>query len=92
MPLRLGFLVGLLLAATGGCSIGARERAGDYPERERDLGRYLGRAVRKTQSNSLKIPDPNLPTTYPHSYQLPHKIERAPHSPGCSADRRGRRQ
>ena len=29
MPLRLGFLVGLLLATTGGCSIGAPGRAGD---------------------------------------------------------------
>jgi hypothetical protein len=28
-------------------------------------------AERMTQSDSLKIPDPNLPTTYPHSYQLP---------------------
>jgi len=28
-------------------------------------------AVRMTQSDSLKVSDPNLPTTLPHSYQLP---------------------
>jgi hypothetical protein len=28
-------------------------------------------AVWMTESDSLKVPDPNLSTTYPHSYQLP---------------------
>jgi hypothetical protein len=66
--LRLGF-VALLLAAAAGCSIGAPERASDIQNLHAisdDIS-----AVRMTQSDSLKIPDPNLPTTLPHNYQLP---------------------
>lgn len=66
--LRLGFVIALTLAAAG-CSIGAPERAGDIQNLHAisdDIS-----AVRMTQSDSLKIPDPNLPTTLPHSYQLP---------------------
>lgn len=66
--LRLGF-VALMLAAAAGCSIGAPERASDIQNLHAisdDIS-----AVRMTQSDSLKIPDPNLPTTLPHNYQLP---------------------
>ena len=70
MPfLRLGFVVALMLATAVGCSIGAPERASDIQNVNAipdDIS-----AVRMTQSDSLKIPDPNLPTTYPHTYQLP---------------------
>lgn len=68
VPLRLGFVV-LMLAAAAGCSIGAPERASDIQNLHAisdDIS-----AVRMTQSDSLKIPDPNLPTTLPHNYQLP---------------------
>lgn len=68
VPLRLGF-VALMLAAAAGCSIGAPERASDIQNLHAisdDIS-----AVRMTQSDSLKIPDPNLPTTLPHNYQLP---------------------
>jgi hypothetical protein len=68
--LRLGFLVGFtLVVTTGGCSIGAPGRAGDI-QNVNGISDDIS-AERMTQSDSLKIPDPNLPTTYPHSYQLP---------------------
>jgi hypothetical protein len=66
--LRLGFLVALTLAAAG-CSIGAPERASDI-QNVNGISDDIS-AERMTQSDSLKIQDPNLPTTYPHSYQLP---------------------
>jgi hypothetical protein len=66
--LRLGFLVALTLAAAG-CIIGAPERASDI-QNVHGISDDIS-AERMTQSDSLKIPDPNLPTTYPHSYQLP---------------------
>jgi hypothetical protein len=66
--LRLGSLVALTLAIAG-CSIGAPERASDI-QNVNGIADDIS-AERMTQSDSLKIPDPNLPTTYPHSYQLP---------------------
>jgi hypothetical protein len=67
--LRLGFLVALTLATAAGCSVGAPERASDI-QNVNGISDDIS-AERMTQSDSLKIPDPNLPTTYPHSYQLP---------------------
>ena len=66
--LRLGFFVALTFAAAG-CSIGAPERASDI-QNVHGISDDIS-AERMTQSDSLKIQDPNLPTTYPHSYQLP---------------------
>ena len=68
-PFRLGCVVALVLGTAAGCSVGA-------PDRARNIQNLNGiaddiSAVRMTQSDSLKIPDPNLLTTYPHSYQLP---------------------
>lgn len=68
-PLRLGLVVALTLATAAACSIGAPERASDI-QNLNGISDDIS-AVRMTQSDSLKIPDPNLPTTYPHSYQLP---------------------
>ena len=67
--LRLGFLVGLMLITAEACSVGAPGRAGDI-QNVNGISDDIS-AARMTQSDSLKIPDPNLPTTYPHSYQLP---------------------
>jgi hypothetical protein len=67
--LRLGFVVALTLATAAGCSIGAPERDGDI-QNVNGISDDIS-AVRMTQSDSLKIPDPNLPTTLPHTYQLP---------------------
>lgn len=67
--LRLGFVVGLTLATVAGCSIGAPERASDI-QNLHGISDDIS-AVRMTQSDSLKIPDPNLPTTLPKTYQLP---------------------
>ena len=67
--LRLGCVIGLTLVTAAGCSIGAPERASNIQNLNAipdDIS-----AVGMTQSDSLKIPDPNLPTTLPHSYQLP---------------------
>jgi hypothetical protein len=67
--LHLGVVLTLTLATVSGCSIGAPERAGDIQNLNAvsdDIS-----AVTMTESDSLKIPDPNLETTYPHSYQLP---------------------
>lgn len=66
--LRFGFIAALSLAAVG-CGIGAPERASDI-QNLNGISDDIS-AVRMTQSDSLKIPDPNLPTTYPHHYQLP---------------------
>jgi len=68
-PLRLGFVVALTLAAAVGCSIGAPDRASDI-QNVNGIADDIS-AVRMTQSDSLKVSDPNLPTTLPHSYQLP---------------------
>jgi len=67
--LRLGFVVALTLAMAAGCSIGAPERASDIQNLQ-GISDDIS-AVRMTQSDSLKIPDPNLSTTLPHTYQLP---------------------
>lgn len=66
--LQMGAVMTLVLVAAG-CSIGAPERASDI-QNLNGISDDIS-AVRMTQSDSLKIPDPNLPTTYPHSYQLP---------------------
>ena len=62
-------IVLLSLAAAAGCAVGAPERA-DVIQNPNGITDDIS-AVRMTQSDSLKIPDPNLPTTYPHNYQLP---------------------
>lgn len=67
--LRLGFVVAVSLAAAMGCSVGAPDRASDV-QNVNGISDDIS-AVRMTQSDSLRIPDPNLPTTLPHSYQLP---------------------
>jgi hypothetical protein len=66
---RLGFVVGVTLAAAVGCSVGAPDRASDI-QNVNAISDDIS-AVGMTQSDSLKIPDPNLATTFPHSYQLP---------------------
>jgi len=66
--LRLGSML-LAVAAVAGCAVGAPERAGDI-QNLNGISDDIS-AVRMTQSDSLKIPDPNLRTTYPHNYQLP---------------------
>jgi hypothetical protein len=67
--MRFGAVAALTLATAAGCSIGAPERASDI-QNLHGISDDIS-AVRMTQSDSLKIPDPNLPTTLPHSYQLP---------------------
>jgi hypothetical protein len=67
--LRLGFVVALTLATAAGCSVGAPERASDI-QNPNAISDDIS-AVRMTQPDSQKISDPNLPTTYPRSYQLP---------------------
>ncbi|MGH7048530.1 MAG: hypothetical protein ACREE2_19310 [Stellaceae bacterium] len=69
MLLRLGAVVAFSLVVLSGCSIGAPDRASDI-QNLNGISDDIS-AVRMTQSDSLKIPDPNLPTTYPHTYQLP---------------------
>ncbi|HTV45594.1 MAG TPA: hypothetical protein VMF05_09785 [Stellaceae bacterium] len=69
MPLRLGVVIAFSLTILSGCSIGAPDRASNI-QNLNGISDDIS-AVRMTQSDSLKIPDPNLPTTYPHSYQLP---------------------
>jgi hypothetical protein len=67
--MHFGAVAALTLAMAAGCSIGAPERASDIQNLQAvqdDIS-----AVRMTQSDSLKVSDPNLPTTLPHSYQLP---------------------
>jgi hypothetical protein len=71
LPALLRFGVVLLsLAAVAGCAVGAPQRASDI-QNPNGISDDIS-AVRMTQSDSLKIPDPNLPTTYPKNYQLPH--------------------
>ena len=70
VPVRLAFVVALALATAAGCNVGAPERAGNV-QNVNGISDDIS-AMRMTQSDSLKIPDPNLPTTLPHSYQLPH--------------------
>lgn len=67
--LRL-FVIAMTLVAAG-CVIGAPERASEI-QNLNGISDDIS-AVRMTQSDSLKIPDPNLSTTYPHSYQLPQE-------------------
>jgi hypothetical protein len=67
--LRIGFVVALTLATAAGCSIGAPDRASDI-QNVNGISDDIS-AVKMTQSDSAKISDPNLPTTLPHSYQLP---------------------
>ena len=67
--LRLGLVVALTLAAAAGCSIGAPDRASDI-QNVNGISDDIS-AVRMTQSDSLKVSDPNLSTTLPHTYQLP---------------------
>lgn len=69
MPLRVGFFVAFTLAAVSGCSIGAPERASSI-QNLNGISDDIS-AVTMTESDSQKIPDPNLPTTYPRTYQLP---------------------
>lgn len=69
VPLRLGLVVALTLATAVGCSIGAPERASDI-QNLHGISDDIS-AVRMTQSDSLKVEDPNLATTLPHNYQLP---------------------
>lgn len=66
---RLGFVVAVTVAAAAGCSVGGPERASDI-QNPNGISDDIS-AVRMTQSDSLKVSDPNLPTTLPHSYQLP---------------------
>jgi hypothetical protein len=68
--LCLAAIAALTLAAGAGCAIGGPERAGNV-QNVNGISDDIS-AVRMTQSDSLKIPDPNLPTTLPRSYQLPH--------------------
>jgi hypothetical protein len=67
-PLLCLAFLGMTLAAAG-CAVGAPERASSI-QNPNGISDDIS-AMRMTQSDSLKIPDPNLPTTYPHSYQLP---------------------
>lgn len=69
VPLRLGLVVALTLTTAVGCSIGAPERASDI-QNLHGISDDIS-AVRMTQSDSLKVEDPNLATTLPHNYQLP---------------------
>ena len=66
---RCRLAIVLLSLAVASCAIGAPERASDI-QNPNGISDDIS-AVRMTQSDSLKIPDPNLPTTYPHHYQLP---------------------
>lgn len=59
------------VAAVTGCAVGAPERASEI-QNLNGISDDIS-AVRMTQSDSLKIPDPNQSTTYPHSYQLPQE-------------------
>ena len=68
-PCRVVCAAALLLVVAG-CA-GAPERANDV-QNLNGISDDIS-AVRMTQSDSLKIPDPNLATTYPKSYQLPHE-------------------
>jgi hypothetical protein len=67
--MRLGFVAALSCVTVAACSIGAPERASNIQNLNAipdDIS-----AVGMTESDSLKIPDPNLSTTLPRTYQLP---------------------
>jgi hypothetical protein len=69
IPVRLGLVVLALTTAVGCNMIGAPKRASDTQNLfgiSDDIS-----AVRMTQSDSLKVSDPNLRTTLPRSFQLP---------------------
>lgn len=66
--LRLGFVVSLALAAVG-CAVGAPDRASNI-QNLNGISDDIS-AVTMTQSDSQKVADPNLATTYPRTYQLP---------------------
>jgi hypothetical protein len=68
IPFRVAVVLMSLAAATG-CTVGAPERATDI-QNPNAISDDIS-ATRMTQSDSLKVQDPNLPTTYPHNYQLP---------------------
>jgi hypothetical protein len=70
-PAKFLFRVAVVavLASASGCVIGAPERASSI-QNLNGISDDIS-AVNMTESDSLKIPDPNLQTTYPHSYQLP---------------------
>jgi hypothetical protein len=59
------------MVAAAGCAGGTLDRAGEI-QNPNGISDDIS-AVRMTQSDSLKIPDPNLATTYPKSYQLPQQ-------------------
>jgi len=59
----------LSVAAATGCAIGAPERATDI-QNPNGISDDIS-AMKMTQSDSLKVQDPNQSTTYPHNYQLP---------------------
>jgi hypothetical protein len=59
----------LMTVAAAGCVAGAPGRLSDI-QNPNGISDDIS-AVWMTESDSLKIADPNLPTTYPHSYQLP---------------------
>jgi hypothetical protein len=66
--LRLGFVLSLSLAAVG-CAVGAPDRASNI-QNLNGISDDIS-AVTMTQSDSQKVADPNLATTYPRTYQLP---------------------
>jgi hypothetical protein len=73
-PQKVLFRLALVViagAGATGCVIGAPERAG-YSQNLNAISDDIS-AVGMTQSDSLKISDPNLQTVYPHSYQVPHE-------------------
>jgi len=59
----------MMTVATAGCVDVAPGRVSDI-QNPNAISDDIS-AVWMTESDSLKIPDPNLPTTYPRSYQLP---------------------
>jgi hypothetical protein len=65
---RLAVVVVTMVGAAG-CVLGAPERANSI-QNPNGISDDIS-AVDMTQSDSLKIPDPNLQTTYPHNYQMP---------------------
>ena len=68
--LRLGFVVSLSFAAVG-CAVGAPDRASNI-QNLNGISDDIS-AVTMTQSDSQKVADPNLATTYPRTYQLPQE-------------------
>jgi hypothetical protein len=59
----------MMTVAGAGCVDGALGRVSDI-QNPNAISDDIS-AIWMTESDSLKIPDPNLPTTYPRSYQLP---------------------